>query len=181
MARFSDAQIGAIILGSRAFRVYDFPGHPDVKVAVRSLSETEANGVEVAALHELEDAGKARKWSLGAIAEAAPDFHQRFLQVQTIFRALYDPETIEAAEPVRFFKSAKELAELDAGIVTKLWALYLEHQEWVNPLLVLDEAGAEELAAAAKKDPTGGVIFSGYDRSTLVRLLIALLSRPSTT
>ncbi len=179
--RFSDGQVAAILRGPRAFRTYAFPGHPDLKVAERCLSEAELDDIEIATLAEMEDRGKGRKWDVNVMADAAPELHQRILERQTIFRGFYDAETIDAKEPVRFFKSAAELTELDTGTITKLYQLYAEHQQWSNPLMTLDAAGAKELAEAAKKDPSGAVLFSAYDRSTLVRLLIASLSPPSTT
>lgn len=178
--RFSSPQISDAIEGARKLRAYAYPGIEGATIAFRCLSESELDGVEAGALAEMEKLGKARKWDLVTMMSAAPELYERILQRAIVYLAAFDAETMDAAEPVRFFSKPAEIAGVDTGTVTKLFGLYCEHQSWTNPLHGLDDAGVQELADALGKGSGAAEYLAGYERSTLVRLLIALASRAST-
>jgi len=177
---FSDKQIADAIRGTQRFRVYPFPDRADLKIAVRCLSEAEMDGIEIAALQELEQYGKARRWDVNVMADAAAELNQRLIQRRIVLESMYDPDTIASDKPIPFFTRIDEVGSLDTITAQKLMQLYVEHQSWINPLHGLDEAGAKELAAALGKELASPAacaeLLSGYDRSTLVRLLIASVS-----
>lgn len=174
--RFSSQIVSESISATRKPRAYAFPGVEGATIAFRCLSESEMDGCEAGVLAEMEKVGKGRKWDLVTMMSAAPELYERLLQRAIVFLAAFDADTIEAAEPVRFFGSPAEIAGVDTGLVTRLFALYCEHQSWTNPLLDLDEVAVRELrdALAAGADPRTFLV--GYDRNTLARLVIAFSS-----
>ena len=181
MPQFSNERISALIAGTKALRLYAFPGLPDVKIAMRLLTEAELDAIDVGVMADLEKLGKPRSWDVNVMVDAAGDLHQRLTERRIVFHATFTEESIDLPEPMRFFAKIEELGTLDTGTLTKLYTLYCEHQHFVNPLISLDDAGVEELAEALGKDRSAGAqLFSAYDRSTLERLLIAMVRRAST-
>jgi hypothetical protein len=177
VAGFNDARISALLLGARALRSYPFPGHPDVTIAVRLLADTELDSCRVAAQKALRATAKERGWEPGAMADIDPDLQSRLLERHIVFRSMFDADTVEQENPVRFFETPDEVAKLDSATVTRLMHLYLEHQEWTNPLHELDDEELERFLDDLGKAPAPGVFLAQYAPNTLRRCVRSMASR----
>lgn len=177
MAGFNNDRISGILMGSRSMRIYPFPGHRDITIAVRLLSDGELDDVRAAAQAVVRDQAKKRGWKPEAMVEIDPDCHQRAIERHIVFRSMFDPETIQNDDPARFFETPEDVAKLDSSTVTMLMHLYLEHQEWVNPLEVLDQEQVDELIDALGKASAPEVFLAGFAPNTLRRFAISMASR----
>jgi hypothetical protein len=177
MAKFSDARVREIIAGPRAFRTYDFPGAEGVRIAFRVLTELEIDETRMAAQHEVRAYAKARGWEPQVMVDIDPDLMQRTVERHVIFRAAYDADTIESADPARFFATPDDVKQLDSVTATKLGELYLEHQEWVSPLKQLSDEELKELIDKLGKARAPEHFLGVFAPSMLRRCVISLASR----
>lgn len=174
MAKFTDAQVGAIIGGKRKFRTVPFPDCDDIKVAVRCLTESELDGCRIEAQQRLRTVCKQRQWGDASdLVDVDPGMLSRLIERQTVWRAFYDPATLEHEHPEHFFPSQDDVDQLTAEQIGALLELYFEHQEWVNPQRTLSEAGAKELADELGK-PEGEAVLGSFDHDSLRNLCISL-------
>jgi hypothetical protein len=173
--KFTDETVHKILLGTRAFRVVDFPGRPEVKVAVRVLSEAELMHTRVQAQDDLRKLAKRRHWSdLVAAVDLDPSLFDRFATRALVFWAFYDPDTIQEKEPKRFFMVPDEVESLDTTTVTQLCDAYAEHAALVTPLRQVTEDQVREIVEALGKAQIGPEVFSGFDRTSLQNLCTSM-------
>ena len=182
MASFDDARIAQILRGTLGFKVYDYPGHDEIKVAVRLLSDAELDDCRVQALVDLEKIAKKRRWELQLLVELDPDIYDRAVSRQIVWRSYHDADTTGTGqEPKRFFSSYEHLAGLGSVEQERLFALYLEHQRWTAPLRAGEAEEVEALVEAMGKAPSAPGLLGSFEHSTLVRLLISMARRLSTS
>ncbi len=179
MASFDDARIAQILRGTLGFKVYDYPGHDEIKVAVRLLSDAELDDCRVQALVDLEKIAKKRQWELQLLVELDPDIYDRAVSRQIVWRSYHDSETVDGKEPKRFFASYEYLSGLGSVEQEHLFALYLEHQQWVAPLRAGQAGEVDALVEAMGKAPSAPGLLGSFEHATLVRLLISMARRLS--
>lgn len=181
MARFSDEQIRAIVLGpKRAFRRLQFPGRPDVTVAIRALSEAEIDQCRIEAQVEFLALCKRREWSPERAVQIDPLLVARIVDRQMIWRAYFDVDTIDREEPDKFFPSVAHVAELDSVTITDLTNAYVEHQNFVSPARDLDAKEVDELIGALGKGQPEAVL-NTLGLSTLKLFTLSMARRLSTS
>lgn len=179
MGVFSDERVSALILGpKRAFRTIQFPGRPEVLVAVRALAEHEIDACRVEGQRAFLSVCKAREWTPERANQIDPLMFARLVDRQIAWRAYFDYETTNRPEPVPFFSSAADLAQLDSVTMSDLMSAYVEHQEYVSPLrsLVAEEVDAM-IAALGKEQPQ--VVLNSLGRDALVSFAHTLAKRLS--
>lgn len=179
MAKFSDERVRAIISQVREFRVVEFPGHPDIKLAVRVLGDDEYDGCRIEAQRKLWKIGGERSWDPVKVSELDPYLFERFVEREVVLRAYFDHETTSGENPVPFFASESDLSKVGSVVVQDLMQMYLEHQEWVNPTISLSEEEAEELCDSLGKGQAFGAALVAIEPSSLRRLLITMAKRLS--
>ena len=177
MPKFSDERIRAIITRSTKPRVVDYPGHPELQIAVRCLDDIELDGCRTEAQRKVRDIAKKRGWDPGSFAELDPTLMERFVEREILLRAFSDPDTIDHEKPVAFFSSDLELARLGSVGVEDLMQVYTEHQEWSNPNLTLDEGQEKELVESLGNEQSAAVYLTGFEPLMLRRLLISMAKR----
>lgn len=173
--RFADERVAAIIRGTRALRLIDFPGREGVQVAVRLLSGSEVDDACIAAAGALRTQMMGR--DLVLFTDVAPKLLDQAQRREMIARAFYDASTADAERPVQFFADATVVGrECDAPTIERLFAAYLEHQRSVAAPTSLsdgevdDAVGAVALGEALPHDVTA------LDDDTLRRLCVAMSS-----
>ena len=181
MAKFSDERIHSIITQVRDFRVVNFPGHPDIKVAMRVLGDNEYDGCRIEGQRKLWAIAKQREWDPVKICDLDPTLFERYVEREVVLRAFFDPDTIHSDNPVPFFSSESELSKVGSVVVKDLVELYLEHQEWVNPTVTLSEDDAKELCDQLGKGLAFGASLAAIERDSLRRLLITMAKRLATS
>lgn len=180
MARFSDENIRAIVLGpKRSIRRLQFPSRPEITVAIRALSEGEIDQCRVEAQSEFLSLCKRREWSPERANQIDPLLVARLVDRQMIWRAYFDPDTIDREEPEKFFPSVAHVAELDSVTVTDLTNAYVEHQNFVSPARDLDAKEVDELITALGKGRPE-VVLNTLGLSTLKLFTLSLAKRLST-
>ena len=174
MAKFTDAQVNAIIRGASAFRVIPFPGAPDVSVAVRCLTEMENDAARSEAHARVVKRCKPKGWDPVKYIDADPDAFQRLIERQVLWRAFFDADTIESANPEPFFPSDADVDSLTPAQVAGLTEAYLEHQDWTNPQRQLTEEEVAGLVADLGKASTAEVLLSSFAPNTLRACVISM-------
>lgn len=177
MPKFSDTQIRAIITRSTTPRVVEYPGHSDVRVAVRCLDDIEVDGCRVEAQRKMRDIAKKRGWEPSSFAELDPTLLERFVEREIVLRAFLDADTIDREKPEPFFASEMELARVGAAGIDDLMHVYSEHQEWSNPNLSLTEEDEKELVERLGNEQSAGVFLTGFEPLMHRRLLISMARR----
>gem|GEM_PF-5791473 len=184
MAKFTDERVSAVLQGPRRFRIIDFPGHEEIKVAVRCLTEAELDGCRIGAQVEVRQMASQRGWTPESLVDVDISLIDTLTERQIVWRAFYDPETVDrdGVKPDQFFPSDSDVAGLDSPTRMRLYEAYLEHQDWVSPMRALDEQDVKELAEAIKKEGTSEESLAMFEPRTLRRLLIfTVLSAQSET
>lgn len=179
MAGFSDERIRAIIEGKKTPRAYPFPGTTEadeVSIGIRTLTEHELDGCRSAAQRFVRATAKKRGWKVESYVEVDPAVLDRAVEHEVIWRATLDPETLEDKDPARFFESVDVVRKLDSVTTTMLASLYLEHQEWTNPLLTISQDAVEELVEQLGKVPAPQVFLHEFAPNTLRRFVISMAS-----
>jgi len=180
VARF-DEQTRALILGpKRAFRTLDFPGRPDVKVAVRALTEREIDACRVEAQRQFLALCKQREWNPDRAINIDPLLHSRLVDRQIVWRAYYDPDTVTMAEPVAFFGSDADVQDLDSITLSDLISAYAEHQEYVSPSRSLDVEEVRALVDALGKESKPAVVLRSLARDALESFALTTARRLAT-
>lgn len=174
---FGDERIARILEGKRVVCAYPFPGgrgEDAPQIGMRALTEAEYDAARVQAHSWLEDLARRHGQDADRLLKMDGEILQREVQRQVLAIACRTP-TGDAP----FFMSAEQLRKMDSGTTDRLWAIYGDHEESVNPLLSLDEDGVKELKAALKK----GLHLTGlveYEPATLRRFIRTLVSTPET-
>lgn len=182
MAGFDDARIRLMILGAkRAFRVVDFPGAHEIKIAVRLLTEREIDACRVEGQRQFLSICSARGWSPEKAVVIDPLMHTRLVDRQIVWRAFYDADSIGDPDKARpFFASENDVAELDATTTADLFQAYIEHQDLVTPARHMGEEEVKALVDALGKGHTPGVVLRSFERSTLESFALSMAKRLST-
>ncbi len=179
MPRFSDEQIRAIVTRPTVPRVIDFPGRPEIKIAVKCLDDVELDGCRIEAQRRIRDLAKKRQWEAKEVMEIDPVLMERFVEREVILRAFFDPDTVQSEKPIPFFANETELVQLGSVGVTDLMEVYNENQEWQNPSVSLSEEEEEELIERLGKAQSAEATLTGIALITLRRLLISSAKRLS--
>ena len=164
-------------MGKRNFRVVDFPmkDAEGIKVAIRCLTESESYACQVESHQQLRAMCVRRGWDIKDAIGADPSLSDRLVERQLVWRATFDPESIEKDEPEHFFPSYDDMEDIDPITIERLLELIDEHQQWVNPKREVSKEQLREMVDALGK-PDGAVALERYERSTLLNLCIALAS-----
>ena len=176
MGKFSDEAISKVLLGTAAVSRAPFPLSPPesgIEVGVRCLTETEIDSAQVEAQCYLEGLCRRSDLLLKGFVDIDPEALEREKQRQMIARAFVDPDRTE--EP--FFASAVQVRKLTSVVIARLWELYMEHHDTVNPYYSLTREQAEELADAIKKELPGADLLAGFGRDTLCSLVRSLAAQ----
>jgi hypothetical protein len=177
MAKFSDERVNALILGpKRSFRTIQFPGRPEVLVAVRALAEHEIDACRVEGQRGFLAQCKQREWIPERANQIDPLMFARLTDRQIIWRAFYDPDTTQRADPEQFFASEADVASLDSVTTSDLLSAYVEHQEFVSPLRTLVAPEVDQLVEALGKERPQAVLHS-LGRDSLVSFTLTLAKR----
>ncbi len=181
--KYTDERVREIVDGPRRHRVIPLPGNPEVKVAVRVLTEAEIEGCRVEAQVQLRKEAQQRSWDPGGVVLLDPQLFQQKINRQIVWRAFFDADTLTGETPPQlFFESEAVVMGLDTDTVDRFLEAYLEHKQWVSPLRALTVDEAKEFLEALKKTPDPAVLLSGFEHRALVNLLISTaFARPSTT
>lgn len=177
MPRFSDEQIRAIVTRPTKPRVIDFPGRPEIKIAVKCLDDVELDGCRIEAQRRIRDIAKKRQWEAKELMEIDPVLMERFVEREIILRSYFDPDTVQAEKPIPFFANEHELVQLGSVGVTDLMEAYNENQEWQNPSVSLSEEEEVELIERLGKAQNAEATLTGIALITLRRLLISSAKR----
>jgi len=157
------ASIDAAIKARRAPASYPFPGIDGAVVLVRLLSDREIDLARI----------EAQRYATRSKADLSldPEFLEREVQRQIVWRALLDPEAREGGH-VSLFPSDADLRELPAAVIEALFRLYLEHQDRTCPMQRIEADKIPELTAAIVAG--GPTAISSIEPSGLVRLVLSL-------
>jgi len=157
------ASIDAAIKARRAPASYPFPGIDSATVLVRLLSDREIDLARI----------EAQRYATRSKADLTldPEFLEREVQRQIVWRALLDPEAREGGH-VPLFPSDADLRELPAAVIEALFRLYLEHQDRTCPMQRIEADKIPELTAAIIAN--GSLALSQLEHGTLVRLAFSL-------
>lgn len=179
MGTFSDEAISAILLGPAVVSRAPFPlAPPDsgITVGVRCLVETEIDEAQVRAQCYLEGLCKRNELGFKTFVDIDPEGLEREKKRQMIAVAFRDPDN----ESVPFFASVVQVRKLNSVAVSRLWELYMEHHDKVNPYYNLSKEQAVELADAIKKELPGADLLAGFGRDTLCSLVRSLAGQLAT-
>lgn len=155
-------------------------GGEPVMVGVRLLLDSEIDQCKIDALQYVRGAADTLKLSVHEMLSISPELLDREEKRMVLYQSFLDVDTLDSAEPQRFFMAPGQLRQLDALLVDTLMELYLAHQNEANPLHGLDEGEVAELVDALgkvseSKDTPIGLLLGLYDAPTLrhfVRILI---------
>ena len=181
-----DDRIRAMLRGRRAVRIIPFPGMDEDSdadahntVGVRVLLEEHIDEARADANQYVHARAKALRLDPLALLSVDAEILDREITRQLVFRAFVTPETAKEEKPALFFKSPQEMRQLDSVMVETLLHIYLDHQNYVNPLRGLDQAQAEELVDALGKgsEIRGAMILGQYDALSLRRLVRSMAAR----
>jgi hypothetical protein len=175
--RFSDEQVRAIITQPTKLRTVQYPGHPDLLVAVRQLDDVELDGCRIEGQRKLRDLCKLRRWDVVQAAELDPTLLERWVEREIVLRAFFDNDTKDAEHPIPFFSGEQDLVRLGSVGVTDLMMVYTENQEWQNPNVTLSPEEEKDLVDALGKEQSAGLYLTGIEPAILRRLLISTVKR----
>lgn len=163
---FTSEHLQAILRGRREVRPVPFPGADGVRIGVRILVDEELDYARIEAQRYVK--------KLGVDLDVDPELLDREVERQVIWRAFVN---VENPEHPAFFPSDRDVRSLDSVTVRALFNLYREHQEYVSPLIALDEGGQKALIDALGKGLDPEVAFSAFDSNTLRRLCLSMASQ----
>lgn len=173
MARFSDEDVSKILLGPAAVSRVAFPMAQGIEVGLRCLSDNEIDTARVQAHCYLEGICKRADLGLRSFVDIDPESLNREQQRQIIALAFVDADKPERP----FFDDAIQVRRLSSVVVARLWELYLDHQDKVNPYFNLSKEQLKELADALKKGLDATDLLAGFGRDTLCSLVRTLASQ----
>lgn len=180
MANVNDERVRALLLGRRAFRVIDFPTNPEIKIAIRVLTEGELDMCRVGGQAAFEAMCVKRKWDPTKVIQIDPHMHARLVDRQILLRAFFDPETITSERPRPFFPGEHDIEEMCDSVVTSdLISAYNEHHDYVSPGRTLNAQEVGDLIEALGKEPSP-VVLRSFERPTLESFTLSLVKRLET-
>lgn len=179
MARFTDERVQAIVAGRRSVGRVAFPGQTDVEVGVRLLTERDIDLARFEAQMYLERQAKKLRLDMVDLVRTDPESLDREHQRQVILAAFVDPDS-PAERPRSFFDDIEQVRSLDSVLTQRLWELYVEWQDTVNPRYSLTEEEVTALLDALKDEPVAKVLLGTFERETLQSLVRFLGSQLST-
>ena len=177
MGNFNDDRVRAVLLGRRAVRVMPFPGVEGAEFGIRILVDEEIDHARMAAVEYVKNFTKRLQMDYGQVLLIEPDFLDREIQRQIIWRSFIDPDTREEENPAPYFPDPEDVRKLDAVLVETLHQCYLEHQNYINPLTGLSDEEVDALVEALGKESIGTAILGQYDAPTLRKLVHTLVAR----
>lgn len=177
MPKFGDKELAGVLRGAQTFGIYPWPGKPAVKVAIRVLTDGEVDDARLQAQVSLRDWAKSRGLDPVSIVDIDPEHFTRLQQREIVFFATYDPDTSSSPKPERFFLTPHEVRNLTTTEVGSLFDLYLQHQATTTPLREAGEEEVAELLEAMGKGRGVPANLAGFERSTLLRLLLSTVSK----
>ncbi|GAG10967.1 unnamed protein product, partial [marine sediment metagenome] len=130
-------QIKAMLAGRRKVRALPFPDLKDVEFGVRILTEEELDDSRLEAQKYVEGRAATLGLELARMLLVDPELLDREIKRQIIFHATVNPSVSDNPPP--FFPEPGEIRKLDSVIVETLYQCYEDHQNFVDPLINLDE------------------------------------------
>lgn len=175
MADTSFLRISKMLEGRRAVRVMQFPSiDADEMVAdigVRILTEEDIDACHLEAIQYIRAKAKTLNLETADVMDVDPEILDRERIRGIVWKAFVQPAPDEHGKYTPFFPSMRAVRQLDTVIVKTLFDIYLDHQNYVSPLLCGNPDEIKELADALGKGLSSAVILSHYDAPTLRTLL----------
>lgn len=170
------ARVSAMLRGRRDIRVMPLPGIPEDTedppvVGVRILLDNEVDLCRMEATQYLTGKAKRMRIDYDVLMRSDPEMLDREITRQLIYRCIVSTATDESGEHPAFFPSPEAVRQLDTVMIETLFEVYLEQQNFVNPLRGLNDVEVSELADALGKEPGAAVILSQYDAPSLRSLV----------
>lgn len=179
---FSDDRFRAMMRGRREILAVPFPGmdfdDSESKVGIRILLDEEVDQAYADAVQHIGVVAKNLRTTPLALLEANAELLDRENRRQLVFRAYLNVSAEEQPSPdqaKRFFPSPTAVRQLDSELVDTLYAMYLNHQNYVNPLRGLTEQEVGDIASQLGKGPGAAALLGSYDAPTL-RTLVHILA-----
>ncbi len=172
----TDERIRAMLRGRRDVRMVPLPGFGDddelMMVGIRVLIEEEIDAARAEATQYARSL--AAKYRLDAREMLSIDAENldREVQRQLVYRAFVNPEA--GGEPKPFFDGIGRVRQLDSVMLQTLFNMYLDHQNYVNPLRGLEQDDVSALVEALKKTPETEALLGLYDARSLRSLALTL-------
>lgn len=181
MGKFSDKEIGVILRGARAYADFSWPGKPEVRISVRILTDGEVDEARQQAQVWLREWAKRRGYDPQTVVDMDPQAFDRAVEREIVRAAFFDPTTTSSKDPERFFATSEDVRQCSTSEVHELFQLYVEHQRATSPLREAAEEEVTELEEALGKGQIDSGRLLGFERSTLVRLLVSMARRRATS
>lgn len=178
--KLDDNRIQAMLRGRRSVRLVPFPGFGaeetgSTEVGVRILTEEEVDEARAEATQYI--GGLAKRYGVDAREFLSLDAEtlDREVQRQIVTRAFLQPTPDAEGVRKRFFPAAQGVRQLDTVLQDALFHLYLDHQNYVNPMHGYTEEEVAELAEALGKGAEPPALLGLFDVRTL-RSLVRILA-----
>lgn len=159
----TDERIAAMLRGRRAVRMVPLPGFGEdselVMVGIRVLTEEEIDAARAEATQYVRSLATKYRLDVREMLSVDAENLDREVQRQLVYRAFVDGSG--EGEPKLFFNGIGRVRQLDSVMQQTLFTMYLDHQNYVNPLRGMDEddvAGlVEALKNARDRGPVGAI------------------------
>jgi hypothetical protein len=179
--QFTDERLRAMMRGRREVRVVPFPGMWDqdgANIGIRILTDDEIDQAFMDATVYVRAKATSLRLTAPQLLETNAEILDRENHRQLVFRAFVQAEPdIETGEHKRFFPSSLAVQQLDSELVQTLYAMYLDHQNYVNPSRGMTPEDVATVAEHLGKEPGAGVLLMAYDAPTLRSLVHILASQ----
>lgn len=170
MAQFTEEELSQLLQGRRKIHRVEMPGMPGTFVGVRVLLDQEVDDARIEAQKYLQARCKKQGFDLKSYIDADPDALDREHQRQTIWRAFVDPDS-DASNPAPFFPSDAMVRQLDSSTIQRLWEIYLDWLDVMDPRFRLNDEQLDELFEALKKGQGADRVLAQYAPDSLASLL----------
>lgn len=172
MSELSYSDLKKMMRGRKHFEIIDFPGFPEVKIAVKILGQK-----------ELEDCARACDLVINKLKQDHGDVssnsvYVREMERQVLFRSIMQVPELDTRTDeynfIRFFPDADCIGEIcTLDTVEMLMQAYNANQEKYSPAQTIKTAeDFENIIEEVKKNSIRGLSLSTHDLMTLVDILV---------
>lgn len=167
---FDDLQ--AIMRGRKHFEEFDFPGFPEIRIAIRVLSQRDIQDIARTTDVIVGRVKKENDEDLRNSVLYSKEIERQILSKAVVQIPMQDPETGDYVFS-KFFNSADEVGKLDQSIINDLFEKYNIVQEKYSPQTrIQTEEDFEKLIEQIKKKSAIGLSLSTYALQMLVDFLV---------
>ena len=175
----SSERIRAMLRGRREVRMVPLPGfgygEELLMVGIRVLTEEEVDAARAEATQYARNLASKYRIDAREMLSIDAEVLDREVQRQLVYRAFVDPDKGEG-DYKPFFKAPQAVRQLDSVMQQTLFNMYLDHQNYVNPLRGLEEDDVTALVEALKKTPETEALLGLYDARSLRTLSLTLVA-----